>query len=243
MRLQQQQKFGLTAAGLRWLAILLMLTDHVWIALAQPQQFWMTCVGRLAFPIFAFLIAEGVYHTSSFKKYALRLLGCGILSEIPYNLFTAANFVNPNRQNIFFTLLAGLLCLKVLLWAKEHRKLWRYVAAFVLFAVLYQIADRLQFSYGGLGVTMVVTFGLAKGLKREKLLQAVCLLLINTQIPGRILMLGSYGFSIQNFATLSLLPIWLYDGRRGPKSKVLQYSAYLFYPVHLGILVILRRFL
>ena len=236
-------KKGLSSAALRWLAIALMVLDHVWIALFKPDCFWMTCLGRLSFPIFAFLIAEGAYHTSNFKKYALRLFFCGILSEIPYNLFTACSFVNPGRQNIFFTLLAGLLCLKVFLWAKDHRKLWHYIAAFVLFAAIYQMADRLQFSYGGLGMTMVVTLGLARGQKREKLLQAVCMLLINAQLPTRMMQVGQATFSIQNFATLSLLPIWLYNGERGRKSKVLQYSAYLFYPVHLGILVILRRFL
>ena len=236
-------KKGLSSAALRWLAIALMVLDHVWIALFKPDCFWMTCLGRLSFPIFAFLIAEGAYHTSNFKKYALRLFFCGILSEIPYNLFTACSFVNPGRQNIFFTLLAGLLCLKIFWWAKEQDSKQRYLVAFAFFAAVYWLGDRLHMPYGGLGITMVVAFGLARGQKREKLLQAVCLLLLNSQIPGRMLTMGDYAFSIQNFATLALIPIWCYNGKAGTKNKILQYSAYVFYPAHLCILVLLRRFL
>ena len=105
------------------------------------------------------------------------------------------------------------------------------------------MGDHLPLCYGGMGVTMVVAFGLCRGKKHEKFLQLICLLIINSQIPGRRLMLGDYAFSIQNLATLALLPIWCYNGTAGRKTKLLQYSAYLFYPAHLCVLVLLRRFL
>lgn len=239
----EKSRFGLSSAALRYLAIFLMLLDHTWIALLQPEQFWMTCAGRLAFPIFAFLIAEGFYRTSNRKKYALRLLVSGVISEIPFNVFTMANFVNPKSQNVMFTLLFGLLALWAFQWAREKGNIGRYLLSCAAFAALYVAADRLRVDYRGLGMTTVVMFGLLRGAKWEKLWQVICLGALCYLMPSRLWHMGNFAFPIQNFATLALLPIWLYNGKPGIKNKPLQYGAYLFYPVHLGVLAILRRLL
>ena len=76
--------FDLSAAALHILAMLFMLMDHMW-ATVFPAQDWLTCVGRVAFPIFAFMAVEGYFHTHSFKKYALRMLLFAVLSEIPFD--------------------------------------------------------------------------------------------------------------------------------------------------------------
>ena len=104
---------GLTSNMLRTIAVLLMLSDHIW-ATAMSFGDWMTYIGRMAFPIFAFQIAEGFVHTNSFKKYALRLLGFAIVTEIPFNFFYSSRFFNPYHQNVLFTLLLGLLAIKVI---------------------------------------------------------------------------------------------------------------------------------
>ena len=100
--------------ALKILAMAFMLLDHLWATIIPDNQ-WMTCVGRLAFPIFAFMISEGYVHTSDFKKYAKRLLIFGLISEIPFNLMSAGGFFFPFHQNVMFTLLLGLL-VKVLKW-------------------------------------------------------------------------------------------------------------------------------
>lgn len=91
-----------------------MLIDHLGITLF-PQAVWMRCVGRLAFPLFAFLIAEGFCRTRSFQRYLLRLLLCAALSEVPFNLLRSGGPVDPAHQNVLWTFCIAL----AVLWCME----------------------------------------------------------------------------------------------------------------------------
>ena len=100
----------LNAFWLHILAMLFMLSDHLW-ATVVPGREWMTCVGRLAFPIFAFMIAEGVYHTKDLKKYAKRLFLFALLSEIPFNYMYDGGPIYPFHQNVLWTFLLAIGCI------------------------------------------------------------------------------------------------------------------------------------
>ena len=106
----EKKKIGITSFGLHVLAMAFMLLDHLW-AMILTDQHWMTNVGRLAFPIFAFLIAEGYFRTRNVKKSMGRLFVFALISEIPFNLMTGGGWVYPYHQNVLWTFLIAILCM------------------------------------------------------------------------------------------------------------------------------------
>ena len=92
-------KIETTSASLHILAMLFMLCDHLW-GTVVPGNDWLTCIGRVSFPIFAFMIVEGYFHTKSLKKYICRLLIAAVLSEIPFNLAMGSSIFYPTSKCI-----------------------------------------------------------------------------------------------------------------------------------------------
>ena len=238
----EQKRLPLHAVHLRYLALALMLLDHMW-ATVIPGNLWMTCAGRVAFPIFAFQAAEGYYHTSDFTKYCRRLLVFGLLSEIPFNLMLSSRWINPFHQNVMFTLLLGLLALRAVdrMCTAESRKV-RFLSMLAVPGLCLWGAFTFV-DYGAYGVMMVLLFGLSRRMPHAKLIQLAGMICINVLLmEGQMLPIFGMELPLQSFAVLSLLPIWLYNGKKGPRSKALQMGSYLFYPVHMLVLAGIRYF-
>lgn len=237
---------GLTSNMLRVIAVLLMLSDHIWATYMSLGN-WMTYIGRMAFPIFAFQIAEGFVHTSNFKKYALRLLGFAVITEIPFNLFYSSRVFNPYHQNVLFTLLLGLLAIYVLDNLKKNFTK-KNIGCSLLWIALICVAATLGFvDYGFLGMLTVVMFYVLRDFPFAWLAQLVGMVLINIVFfEGLVYPVEIFGKTFelpyQGFAVFSLIPIWLYGGRKGKSSKIMQYGFYAFYPVHMLILYLLKYF-
>ena len=218
-------KFGLTAAHLRILALGLMLMDHLW-ATVVPGNDWMTYVGRIAFPIFAFQAAEGYHHTHDFKGYCKRLLIFGLVSEIPFNLMIIGSPIFPFHQNVMFTLLLGLLACRAWDQKKWVRLILLYLAGVLTFP-----------DYGAMGVITVLMFHVFRD---RKWLQVLMMVAINWfGFEGQHLIFGSFEMPVQAFAILAMIPIALYNGEKGRGGKALQYGSYVFYPLHMLILGLL----
>ena len=238
---------GLTSNMLRILAMAFMICDHLW-AKVVPGNDWMTYVGRMTFPIFAFMISEGFIHTSNLKKYILRLLGFALISEIPFNLFYGGNWFYPYHQNVMFTLLFGLLAITLIDKAKKNPNA-KTIVKTVLLLILLGIASFIGFvDYGFWGFLTVVVFYLFRNFPFAWLAQLVAMVLMNViffegqqflvEIAGK-----TYEIAAQGFAVFALIPIWLYGGKKGKSSKIMQYGFYAFYPVHMLLIYLAVTFL
>lgn len=207
------QRHGLTGTQLKLLAITAMFIDHLG-AICYPEITAFRVIGRIAFPIFCFLIAEGAYYTSDIRNYELRLLLFAFLSELPFDYAFYGCPVYWGHQNVFFTLLAGLVCIDVL----QHKSDNWGMAAFVLLAVAAQLANT---DYGAAGVLFVVLF---YKLRTQR---------VKGQVLFGIFNLLWFSDALQACASLASIPLLLYSGKPGRKIKWL---FYLFYPVHLLLL-------
>ena len=204
---------GINTFTLKLIAILSMTIDHIGYLLF-PKVTLLRIVGRIAFPIFAYLIAEGFVHTGDVKKYLLRLGIFAILSEIPYDLVISGNVLDLEQQNIFFTLFAGLLAISLVSKTKS------IVLQFGSIAVIALLAEFIKVDYGSVGVMMIVLFYVFRKRKTERFFIVAMLILL---IPG----------STALYALLSFILIALHNKEQGPKMK---WIFYLYYPVHLFIL-------
>ena len=224
---------GLDGGALKGIAAALMLMDHVG-AILLPEVPVLRCVGRLAFPIFAFFIAEGYAHTRDFGRYFRRLAILAVMSEIPFNLENGAVF-DPARQNVLFTFCLALLTLRGLEALGRERGFGRWAGCGLVLAAGFAAGELLRTDYGGWGVVTVALLYLCRDGKYAKLWLLLAMAAVNGLGMGSLTMPVFGGeMPIQIFAVAALPVIWLYNGQAGPKG--LRRAFYVFYPAHLLVL-------
>lgn len=238
------KKIDLSSAFLHIFAMAVMLLDHTYaIGLANAE--WMTCVGRLAFPIFSFMLVEGYFHTRSLRRYAGRLLIAAVISEIPFNLVAGGYWLYPFHQNVMWTLLMSLGAIHLNELARRQGNiLLRLLAAAFTIVVGFVVGTLLMVDYFGVGVLMVLLFYFLRGggwLRKLGLLAGMVYLNC-VMLGGSLLQFSLFGAAVsfprQGLAVLALIPIWLYRGRQGYRAKWLQTLYYAFYPLHLALLAL-----
>ena len=223
---------------LKLIAIITMTIDHIGVVFGTPFYNLLRAVGRLSFPIFAFLLTEGYVHTKSFSKYFLRLLVLALISEVIYDYVFFGSFIYIGANNIFFTLALGLLTLFLL--DKSKGLIKRYfkdkVDLFIILPITYLLiivimglmGEFLNFSYGMLGILVISFFYLFK--------TNFPLVVISVSLSTLIL-----GEGMQYFSLFSLILIYFYNQKLGKKSKLF---FYLYYPLHilvLGFMIMLKK--
>lgn len=214
-----------SSSALKIIAVITMFIDHFGYGLVywsdERVSYYQLCrdIGRIAFPIYCFLLVEGFYYTKSRIRYACNLLIFGILSELPFNWFIGNQLWVPDYQNVFFTLLLGLLAI----WGME--KLWGKLPLMCLpLAAAMGAAYLLHTDYDYKGVLLI----------------AVLYLLRSYPLPR--FFAGALCLYWEWKAIFAWIPITLYNGKRGwMKGPVLKYLFYIFYPAHLLLLAYLRR--
>ncbi len=222
---------------LKLIAACTMFIDHMGHTLF-PTVLWLRCIGRLAFPIFCFLIAEGCVYTRDRRKYALRLLAFALLSEVPFDLMVGGTVWYPYSQNVLWTLLAGALICWCVDWALRKKTPAAFLLTGAAVAAAFCLLELAGTDYGGWGALLVALFyGVRRapcGTAAKRTAQAVGLAAFSIGIMG--------GVSIELWSLAALLPLWLYNGRRGYSNPVVQYGFYAFYPVHILILSLIALY-
>lgn len=206
---------GLSGSALKVIALVSMLTDHSAYYLLEHETTLyeaMRSFGRIAFPVFAFLIAEGFSHTRNRLRYFLTLLGFAVASEVPWLLLNGAD----GTHNVMFTLALGVGALAI--FEKYHQ---RKFVCFCMIALIAIFATCLGTDYEWRGISLIVICYMMRE-HRSLLLLFMLPLMIYYGIVGAI---------------MAAIVLSLYDGTRGfIQGSTAKYGFYAFYPVHLFLL-------
>lgn len=227
------QMRGLSGSTLKWIAMTTMIIDHIGAAILLPllnggmlasfdhsliysTYLIFRLIGRIAFPIFCFLLVEGFTHTSNIQKYALRLGGFAILSEIPFNLAFTQSYFSFDHQNVFFTLLLGLIAI----WGiSKIESKWLQIIPPLIAALA---AELLHTDYGSFGVILISVIYIYR---EKRLWQSI---------------LAGVMVSWELTAPISFVLTYYYNDRRG------RYNAkwlYWIYPIHLLVFGLIATYL
>lgn len=213
---------GINTFTLKCIAITSMLIDHIG-AVLFPWCEWLRIVGRLAFPIFAYLLVEGFFYTKDVKKYMSRLAIFALISEIPFDLAFNGAIIEFSHQNVFFTLLFGMWMMYLMIQTPSKVR----QALIMLAACL--IADYLCTDYGSWGILMILAF---YGFRDKKAVKFTLIVLLN-------ILMWQMGYLTQQFAGFAVIPLAFHNKELGPKMKMF---FYVFYPAHLLILFLINYF-
>lgn len=224
---------GISGSTLKLLAIITMFIDHAGATViravlrhpyitedASRLALWKNIyqisrqIGRIAFPIFCFLLVEGFIHTRNVRKYAGRLFLFALISEIPFDLALKGSWYFPAKQNVYFTLLIGLLVLIGISILTQNMTQYQLLCVLPIAAGMY-LANFIDTDYNYKGVFLIAILYLLKEMR-------LC------QCAG-----GAAAVSWELPAPLAFIPVYLYNGSRGLRMK---YFFYWFYPVHLLLL-------
>lgn len=243
---------GISQEGLKLTACAAMLIDHVGAILIYTlyhrqstaqgvhlEGLWNVylahrIIGRIAFPIFCFLLVEGMAHTRHRNRYGLRMLVGAVVSEIPFNLAFSETLLDVTSANVMVTLLLGVFMMAAM---DKVRGFWKIP----MVLPFYYLAERLQTDYAGHGILIIAMLALTRGLPWEtplRILSFPVLLWFGAHVT-----FGSARFPIEIFALLSLPLLLCYSGEKRTYNKTVQRLFYGFYPAHLLALWLVKGLL
>lgn len=250
---QLRERIHLSGFQLKMIAVITMLIDHTAASILEgylyrtavfssSQELWtkwynfyyfLREVGRMAFPIYCFLLVEGFQYTRNRWKYAGRLAVFAVLSELPFDTALFQSWMDLEHNNVFLTLLIALVVLMVFEKIEQAAKAGGFTAqrlGWMLLAIALMLSAEFVFhtDYGAVGVATVLFM---YRLRQNRMLA----------FGAGVLILTLCGSTMEASAFLMLIPIYFYDGSRG--RKINKYVFYAFYPVHLTILAIVSAFL
>lgn len=225
---------------LKLIACVTMFIDHFgYVVVPQlpvpyVMELYYACraIGRVAFPIYAFLLVEGMHRTRNPHKYILRLAVGILLAELPFD-YLFDGFVNWEYQSVMVTLTLGAV---MVLCMQKTQKMWLKLLMVISFGIL---AELTKCDYGAWGIAMITVFVLFD----RTLFRTMGLFLVNMLDNHMVVPVLGLQVSFQLIAVLAMVPIALYSGKKLTRSKAVQWAFYLFYPVHMLFLLGILWFL
>lgn len=221
------KRFGISAAVLKWIAVVTMVIDHFaasvyWMMPGYDDRvlFVMRKIGRIAFPIYCFLLVEGFFHTRNVAKYLRNCFLFAVLSEIPFNMAIFGRVVYPQGQNVYLTLCIGLGALMMLAQFKGRYELKYVLLQVVIIVVAACAGEILEVDYHWKGVLFIILFYYIRGMQEW---------IRNLAVVA--------AFAYELTAPLAVIPIHFYNGMRGRQMK---YLFYAIYPLHLLVFGLIR---
>lgn len=251
---------GITGSTLKIIAIVCMLIDHIGAFILERYMYiegiascttvdertaWVNAhkalfifdrvsrsIGRIAFPIFCFLLIEGFFYTRSRVKYLVRLLVFSIISDIPFDLVHNGEAFDFGKQNVFFTLALGLIVIWIVdtIYKKLPKKLnifiFRFLILALISAVFMYLAYLMHTDYRQYGVAAIALMYFYRINNEVSIVAAVAVLSVQ---------------SFNELWALLIIPlIRVYNGKRGLKMK---YIFYIIYPLHLFIYYLIKEYI
>lgn len=221
----------MTIFMIKIIACLSMFLDHFKYAVGE-SNFITQYLGRLAFPLFMFVMVEGYCHTRDVKKYITRLGIAALISQIPYHIFIH-EFVGAEglRINVIATIMMTMICFVI--WDKSFSKAY----SAILISVIGMLIQILNFEYGIYGMLLGMIFYL---LRDKKILRAVVFgVTVAIYYFTKFYQFTPTYFTYLICTLLVLIPIGLYNGKKG---RSLKYFFYAFYPVHMILLMLMNYY-
>ncbi len=219
--MKQKLPVFLSGFSLKVIALITMTIDHVGLVLF-PKIVPLRAIGRIAFPIFAFLLVEGYLHTKDLKKYLLRLFLFALISEVPFDLAFYGKSIHFTHQNTLFTLTVGLLAVFFL----DH---FRYQLPGIALAAVCALAVHFgEMDYHTGGVLLIAAFFILRDKPLIKLVFTSLLLLLLYN-------------PIEAFGIIGILLTYFYNGERGAVS--MKYLFYVYYPLHLFTIYLAKMYM
>ena len=207
----------LTSNQLKLLAMLTMTLDHIGVQMF-PGALWLRIVGRLAFPIYAYMIAEGCAHTRNRRKYLLQMAGLALLCQLVYFVAMGSLF-----QCILVTFTLSILLIYACDTGSRPLTALALLGVALVTVALPRLLPGTDFAidYGFFGVLVPVAAYLGETRREKLLFTAGALVVLAWSVGG-----------IQWYSLAALLPLALYGGQRGKRR--MKWLFYLYYPLHLA---------
>ncbi|MFC1600524.1 TraX family protein [Patescibacteria group bacterium] len=217
---------------IKLIAIVTMVIDHIG-AFFFPEHLIFRTIGRLSFPLFSFLIANGAHYTKNINKYIGRMFIFALISQLPYRAVLNTTSTNGGYLNVLFTFFIALVAISLI---RKFRNKLLILATIVISCI---VANHFDVDYGAFGILLIISFYLLFKNYKATILSFILLSVANSIVPT--INTDSINISKIDAAPIismfSLIFILAYNYKEGLRAK---YLFYFFYPLQFFMIYVIK---